>query len=341
MHSGDGLNENHAGKFLAGSSYWRSTRKVYLKMTRSRRQIRAAAAEGWFGMPRTAINEMTTYRWSLLDDVTGYRDAGVTGIGVWRRKLSDFGEERGVELLRDSELFVSSFWSAGGFTGSDGQTFREAVDDALDALRQAAQVRAGCLVVVSGARAGHTFNHARRLLCDALRELGDAAALSGLAIAVQPMHRLPVERWSILNTLDAALAAVSYCNHPQVGLVFDVFHLCHEPELCRRIPDVVPWIKLAALSDARSVAPRCASGIDEDRCVPGQGVVPLAEIISALEVGGYRGVYELQLTGERCWQSDYGALLADCQAALSKIASDLHAERELPQANHAPATRVP
>ena len=105
-------------------------------------------------MPRISINEMTTYHWSLLEDVAGYRAAGVASIGVWRRKLSDFGEERGVELLRDSDLSVSSFWSAGGFTGSDGQTFREAVDDALDALHLAAEVRAGCLVVASGARAG-------------------------------------------------------------------------------------------------------------------------------------------------------------------------------------------
>ena len=297
-------------------------------------------------MPRISINEMTTYHWSLLEDVAGYRAAGVSSIGVWRRKLSDFGEERGVELLRDSDLAVSSFWSAGGFTGSDGQTFREAVDDALDALRLAAQVRAGCLVVVSGARAGHTLSHARRLICDALRELGDTAAHSGLAIALQPMHRRPVKRWSMLNSLDAALDALSYCDHPHVGLVFDAFHLWQEPELYRRIPDVVPWIKLVALSDAHSAASHSLSLGDEDRCIPGQGVLPLAEIVAALEVGGYRGAYDVQLQGERCWRSDYGALLADCRTALVNIAPEVFTERERPRADplpvdQMPATRIP
>ena len=292
-------------------------------------------------MPRISINEMTTYHWSLLEDVTGYRAAHVSGIGVWRRKLSDFGEERGVELLRESGLYVSSFWSAGGFTGSDGQTFREAVDDALDAFRLAVEVRAGCLVVVSGARAGHTYNHARRLLCDALRKLGDAAAHYGLSIALQPMHRRPVERWSMLNSLDAALDALNHCDHPRVGLVFDAFHLWQEPELIRRIPDVVPWIKLAALSDACSGEPRSPSHAEDERCIPGQGVLPLSQIIAALEAAGYRGAYDVQLTGERCWRSDYVALLAECRAALANIAPAVFEDRESPRANPMPANPVP
>jgi len=288
-------------------------------------------------MPRISINEMSTYHWSLLDDVTGYRAARIKAIGVWRRKLSDFGEERGVELLRESELSVSSFWSAGGFTGSDGQTFREAVDDALDALRLAVDVRAGCLVVVSGARAGHTYNHARRLVCDALRKLGDVAGQYGLAIALQPMHRRPVERWSMLNSLEAALDAVNHCDHPRVGLVFDAFHLWHEHELYQRIPDVVPWIKLATLSDARSssqTGEACwQSQADEDRCLPGQGVLPLAQIIAALEAGGYRGAYDVQMTGDGCWRSDYVSLLADCREALMNIAPELFTDREPPRPN--------
>ncbi|HEY2251184.1 MAG TPA: sugar phosphate isomerase/epimerase family protein [Planctomycetaceae bacterium] len=304
-------------------------------------------------MPRISINEISTYHWSLLEDVTGYRAAGVNGIGVWRRKLSDFGEERGVELLRESELAVSSFWSAGGFTGSDGQTFREAVDDALDALRLAVEVRAGCLVVVSGAQAGHIFSHARRLLCDALRKLGDAAGHYDLAIALQPMHRLPVERWSMLNSLDAALDAVNQCNHPRVGLVFDAYHLWQEPDLCERIPDVVPWIKLATLSDARSCSnpePRsnaqtgegCSfAPADEERCLPGQGVLPLSQIITALEAGGYRGAYDVQLTGDRCWRSDYRSLLADCRAALLNIAPELFGGGDMPRPDGLPTNAAP
>jgi len=266
-------------------------------------------------MPRISINEMTTYHWSLLEDVIGYQSAGIRGIGVWRRKLCDFGEERGIELLRESGLSVSSFSSAGGFTGSDGQTFREAMDDALDAVRQAAEMRAGCLVVVTGARTGHTLNHARQLVRDALRELGDAAGRLGLHIALQPVHRRPLAHWSFLTTLDMTLDMLSYCNHPRVGMVFDFFHTWREPGLCAQIPAMIPWIKIAALCDAHAPA-RC----DDDRCLPGRGDLPLVDIVSALETHGFRGTYDVQILSDHCWRSDYAALLAECRQALAGVA---------------------
>src|SRR5579872_5457123 len=98
----------------------------------SRAALSAALTQGCFSMPRLSINEMTTYHWSFLDDVSGYQAAEIASIGVWRRKLCDFGEERGIELLRESGLAVSSLSDAGGFTGSDGHTFRDGVDDALE-----------------------------------------------------------------------------------------------------------------------------------------------------------------------------------------------------------------
>ena len=50
------------------------------------------------------MNEMTTYHWSFDEDITNFRAAGIAGIGVWRRKLTDFGEERGIDMLRESGL---------------------------------------------------------------------------------------------------------------------------------------------------------------------------------------------------------------------------------------------
>ena len=122
-------------------------------------------------MAELSMNETTTFRWSFEEDVAHYAAAGIPAIGVWRQKLSDCGQARGLELLRSSGLKVSHLLWAGGFTGSDGRSYRESVEDAAEALRTAAALRTGCLVVYSGARAGHTFNHARRLIHGALKEL--------------------------------------------------------------------------------------------------------------------------------------------------------------------------
>ena len=85
-------------------------------------------------MSRLSMNELTTFRWSFDEDVVQYQRAGYDAIGLWRRKLTDFGEERAVELLAESQLQVSSVFFAGGFTGSDGRSFAESIDDAAAAL---------------------------------------------------------------------------------------------------------------------------------------------------------------------------------------------------------------
>ena len=151
-------------------------------------------------MAKLAISELTTFRWSFDEDVNAYRSAGIDAIGVWRQKLSDFGEEKGSELLHETGLTVSSLSWAGGFTGSDGRSYKDSLDDARDAIRLAASLRAGCLIVHSGSRAGHTHNHARRLLKNALSELLPMAAEHSVTLALEPMHRGCGSPWSRQST---------------------------------------------------------------------------------------------------------------------------------------------
>ena len=63
------------------------------------------------------MNELTTFRWSFEEDVHNYAAADINAIGVWRQKLSDYGEEKGIELLSEYGMQVSNLLWAGGFTG--------------------------------------------------------------------------------------------------------------------------------------------------------------------------------------------------------------------------------
>ena len=101
--------------------------------------------------------------------------------------------------MAESGLAVSNLLWAGGFTGSDGRSYRESLDDAGDAIRLAGDLGAKALVVYSGARAGHTQNHARRLIREALTELAPMAGDHGLVLAVEPMHFGCAADWTFLN----------------------------------------------------------------------------------------------------------------------------------------------
>lgn len=265
-------------------------------------------------MSRLSMNEMTTYRWSFEEDVEHYRAAGLDGIGVWRRKLSDFGEERGVELLADSGLAVSNLLWAGGFTGSDGRTFRESVDDALEALRLAQAMRARCLVIYSGPRAGHTHNHARRLLRDALKQLLPAAEEAAVPLAIEPMHPGCAEEWTSVDSLEAGLALCDEFASPWLRLALDTYHLGWDEDAPRRIAAVADRIAVVHLGDGRTPP----SG-DQSRTKLGEGVLPLAEIVAALTRAGYDGFFDVELLGEEIEPIDYDELIEHSRRAFCEL----------------------
>lgn len=261
-------------------------------------------------MARLSMNETTTFRWSFEEDVARYAAAGISAIGVWRQKLSDCGLAKARDLLGRSGLEVSHLFWAGGFTGGDGRSFRESVDDAAEALETAAGLGCRTLAVCSGPRAGHTYNHARRLLQVALGELTPLAGELGVALAVEPMHPGCAEQWTFLTSLDDTLGLLDSVASPQVKLVLDTYHLGHEQGLAERLAAIVPRVALVQLGDARQ-SPRG----EQNRCRLGEGVIPLAKIIAALEAAGYSGYYDVELLGEELETADYASLLQHAKEA--------------------------
>jgi sugar phosphate isomerase/epimerase len=265
-------------------------------------------------MPRLSMNEMTTYRWTFEEDVARYAAAGFDAIGVWRQKLSDFGEEKGIELLGDSGLAVSNLLWAGGFTGSDGRNLRDSIDDAAEAIHLAADMRAACLVVYSGGRAGHTHSHARRLVTDALREILPLAEDLGVTLAIEPMHPECAGEFTFLACLESALAMLDSLDHPSLKLAFDTYHLGFEPTCLTRLAALAPRVAIVHLGDGKLPRNR-----EQNRSPLGEGVIPLKEIISALEQAGYDGFYDVELIGEDIETADYYELLAQSKQAFSQL----------------------
>ena len=50
-------------------------------------------------MFRLSVSQFCSYRWSLFQDIVRYSKCGITGIGLWRRKLEDFGHDEAIDLL--------------------------------------------------------------------------------------------------------------------------------------------------------------------------------------------------------------------------------------------------
>ncbi len=265
-------------------------------------------------MARLSINEMTTYRWSFDQDVAEYRAAEIPAIGVWRQKLSDYGEDKGIELLADANLSVSNLLWAGGFTGSDGRSFRESIADAIDAVRLAAALKARSLVVYSGGRAGHTHNHARRLVLEALREVAPVAERAGVILAIEPMNTSCAAEWTFLTTLTDALAMMDAVGSSHVQLAFDVYHFGADRASLAQLERFAGRIAIVHLADGHTAIDQ-----EQNRARLGCGTIPLAEVISALTSVGYDGDYDVELMGPEIEATDYRELLRHSKAAFEGL----------------------
>jgi sugar phosphate isomerase/epimerase len=265
-------------------------------------------------MTLLSMNELTTYRWSLGQDLQNYREAGYSGIGVWRQKLDDESDDQVIDRLVSSGMKVTNVSWAGGFTGSDGRSLNESIDDAAAAVRMAGAVSAGCLVLYSGGRNNHTFRHAGRLLRMALDELLPLAEMWEVPLAIEPMHPACAADWTFLTTLESAIELVEQVDNPFLKIAYDTYHFPLGSRRRSTLALLAPHLGIVHLGDR--LQPPCA---DQERCPLGHGRLPLVEIVSTLQDAGYSGAYDVKLFGPDIENCDYWSLLDQSQTAFGDL----------------------
>ncbi|MDB4534457.1 sugar phosphate isomerase/epimerase [Vicingaceae bacterium] len=265
-------------------------------------------------MDRYSVSEFSTLGWTFEEDVVRYSSEGFTGIGVWRQKYSDFDEDSATRVLHAYGTSVSSLSWAGGFTGNENLSFEQAIDDSLDAIRTAATIDAGCLIIHPGSRRGHTASHARRLLIRALREIVPIADDFGVRLAIEPMDRHHASGFTFLHSIQDTLELLSPYPESTIGLVLDLFQFGHLfDQQTESLSQLANRIALVQLSDRTDQTPKAS------RCLPGLGIVDIKEWISFFERSGYRGFYEFEVHGRSIESISYVQRLR----MLSNIASEL------------------
>jgi 2-keto-myo-inositol isomerase len=129
----------------------------------------------------------------------------------------------------------------------------------------------------------------------ALIDLADATEDTGVDIAVE-FNASPV-----VKSLPSAVRVAEIADHPCVGVLFDTAHYHVTPTKLEDISaDSVKWIKHVHLNDMPDV-PADLAHRDFDRVLPGEGVMDLPEIISALEGNGYDGFFAIELFNADLW----------------------------------------
>ena len=257
---------------------------------------------------------MTTLHASFEDDCSLRQQAGVAAIGLWRRKVEEFGEAAASETLRKSNLSVTTLSHAGGFTGGSGILFREALDDGYQAVFTASAVGARTLIVSPGGRGRYTTRHECRLVVQALRELSIVAEELGVQLAVMPRNSRLAGRWTSLHSLEDAVALCDATARRNVGVVYDSFYLAGPDRNLRTVEQCAERIFTLQLRDTLQ-----PGGAEYNQCLPGAGLLPLEDTVQCLFENGFAGDIDVQVFSEQLWKQDPVEVIGSCQRNVSSL----------------------
>jgi 4-hydroxyphenylpyruvate dioxygenase len=130
---------------------------------------------------------------------------------------------------------------------------------------------------------------------DDLRELGDRAAKRGLRVGFEALA------WGRhVNDYRDAWEIVRRANHPAIGIILDSFHTLAPGFPVSQITAIpADKIFLVQLADAPQLDLDVLSWSRHFRCFPGQGNLPVADFMRAVDATGYRGPLSLEIFNDQ------------------------------------------
>ncbi len=245
---------------------------------------------------RLAVHEMLLPGDDLFERLTHASEQGWERVGLLRRSLWQLGEDAAAEWLQTSSLRVSTIGWTGGFTGSAGFTYREAIEDGRLAIQEARRIGAQTVLVAPGARGGHTFRHAQRVVGDGLRFLAEIAGRHGVTLAILTApQRAWQSRWSSIDTLELAQQLLEVVDSPWVGLAIPASRWADHASARATLRTLAPRIRVVT-SEPLTHIESCGgwgiapNGSTMPRSLDADVVTTLSELVAA----GFTGVWELE-----------------------------------------------
>lgn len=247
-----------------------------------------------------ATTIMADPRWNLRECLEVWSRLNIGGIGLSMGLIDAYGRREAVALLNGSPLTVSSI-----VLGSVG-----VVDDAVSDLRPivevldvAAELGADCVYAIGGARQSVDWEQAFSRLVDRLGRLVPLLRERGLRLAIEPLHPLRQDL-SFLNMFSDTLDLLRAIGEPEIGCLFDFWHLWWQRSIIELVATNTDRVFAVQLSDHKAVTLRT-----QDRAMTGEGIIPIDDLVAALERGGYRGFYELEIISDDNATRGYEATL--------------------------------
>jgi sugar phosphate isomerase/epimerase len=231
--------------------------------------------------------------------------AGYDAIEPWEGDLHKFEQEGGDlkdlgKRIKDMGLFVPSVIGLWGAIPATREAFDKSLVDTRRRMRQAADVGATHIQVVpQPKRPWEGFDP--KWAADRYRELIEIGLNDyGISPALVFVEFLP----GVKRMGQAAAIAID-ADHPQAKIIPDVFHMLTGDSGFNGLKHMNgDFFAIFQFNDAPN-GMNVKDMKDKDRVYPGDGVLPLSQILNDLHATGYTGCISLELYNPSYWAQDH------------------------------------
>ena len=162
----------------------------------------------------------------------------------------------------------------------------------------------------------------RALVIDSLRRADEAAGTAGTRLVLEILR--PSKGGSMAATIEQGLELIEASGARTIDILIDVWHVADYGKYLADIAQYAPRIKGLQVCD-RPARPRSWM----DRKLPGDGIMDIGGLLTALDAAGFDGWYELEIFSDdgtfgsdypdSLWKLDPAALVAQGLAALARL----------------------
>ncbi len=266
--------------------------------------------------PRISVSAISTWSWSIEDDLAFYARNGIDQVGISLRKLDVTGYDKGARLVADAGVRVTNLLGLGPFTLSDPGRWPAQQQRLMAALDTAQAIGAECLILTTGPAGQLSWEDAADALESAMAPVLAEALRRGVPFALEHTHALRSDVGFVHSLRDA----IDLARRLGIGVCMEINACWTERGLADTIRTSVDDLRLVQVSDYV-----IGTTTTPDRTVPGDGDIPLARILSLLEAAGYRGCYDLELIGPRIESEGYESAVPRAVDALAELLAQVGA----------------
>lgn len=234
-------------------------------------------------------------------DIKAYSHAGFKEIEIWLPKLEEYLKKKSLkkaqDLLRKNGLKPVAACYQGDLMLSLGKKRKKVLGEFHHKLEVCNFLEIPILVVPSDFPK-EVKEEDYQLAGENLKEAGEIAKDFKVSLAIEFIAGA-----KFLGSLGTANKLINKVGLKNVGIVFDTFHffagISKDKDL-QEIPE-----ESLFLVHFNDVPPKPRELLtDKDRLLPGDGIIPLKEIIHIFEKKGYSGFYSLELFNQKYWEED-------------------------------------